>query len=260
MNSHSIRYRTFLLAAKKHGYFARTSWTKLLKLLPKPTQSWPLEDFAEIVGHDEETGLVEYFCSLGRFWAPASDREALANTAIEILSGVYEYGDAVIHPGDIVCDMGCNRGTFTRLALDRGAARVIAFEPQPVYQQCLRKTFAHELEEGRLTLVTQPLWSEKKTLHFAGIPMETVTLDEVIGALAVPRVDFMKADIDGAERHALMGARDTIAKYHPRIAFCVHRNPDDPEVIGNFLRTFGFYQPVFDTSGRYVYCWPPGRR
>ncbi len=271
MNSHSIRYRTFLLAAKKHGYFARTSWTKLLKLLPKPTQSWPVEDFAEVVGHDAETGLVEYFCSLGKFWAPASDREALANTAIEILSGVYEYGDAVIHPGDVVCDMGSNLGTFTRLALDRGAERVIAFEPQPVYQQCLRKTFAREIEEGSVTLVGQPLWSEKKTLHFTGhslvgrvadegTPMESVTLDEVIGALALSRVDFLKADIEGAERHALLGARDTIAKYQPRIAFCVYHYPDDPEVIGKFLRAYKAYEPVFDSSGRYVYCWPPGRR
>ncbi len=266
MNTHSIRYRAHLLAAKKSGYFARTSWFKLLPLLPRPTESWPAEDFAEIIGRDGETGLVEYFCALGKFWAPASDHQALSNTAIEILSGVYEYGDAVVHRGDIVVDMGCNLGTFTRLALDRGAGQVIAFEPQPLYRECLRRTFAAEIREGRLTLVAEPLWSEKKMLHFAGaslvghvadegIPMESVTLDEVIGKLGLPRVDFLKADIEGAERHALLGAHDTIAKHRPRIAFCVYHYPDDPKVIGDILRGHQNYELVFDSSGRYVYAW-----
>lgn len=266
MKTHSIRYRANLLAAKKNGYFARSSWFKLLPLLPKPTESWPAEDFADIIGRDPQTGLVEYFCALGKFWAPASDHHALSNTAIEILSGVYEYGDAVIRRGDTVVDMGCNLGTFTRLALDRGAGRVIAFEPQALYRECLRRTFAAEIKDGRVTLVAEPLWSVKKALHFAGaslvghvadegIPMESVTLDEAMAKLSVPRVDFLKADIEGAERHALLGASETIEKHHPRIAFCVYHYPDDPEVIGNILRSHPGYKLLFDTSGRYVYGW-----
>jgi FkbM family methyltransferase len=266
MNTHSIRYRAQLLRARKNGYFSRTSWAKLVSLLPRPTISWPSKDFAEVVGHDSETGLVEYLSPLGKFWAGQGDQEALADTAIEILSGVYEYGGAVIRSGDVVFDMGCNLGTFTRLALDRGAGRVISFEPQAFYQQCIRKTFAKEIEDGRVTLVEQPLWSEKKTVHFAGaslvghiadegIPMQTVTLDEVAGTLELPKVDFLKADIEGAERHALMGAGDTIRRCRPRVAFCVYHYPDDPDVIGNILRGYQDYRLVFDSSGRYVYCW-----
>jgi FkbM family methyltransferase len=266
MNTHSIRYRAQLLRAKKSGYFAGTRWAKLVSLLPRPTTSWPSKDFAEVVGHDSGTGLVEYLSPLGKFWAGKGDQDALADTTIEILSGVYEYGGAVIRSGDIVFDMGCNLGTFTRLALDRGAARVISFEPQPFYQQCIRKTFAKEIEDGRVTLVEQPLWSEKKTVHFAGtslvghiadegIPMQTVTLDEVAATLGLQRVDFLKADIEGAERHALMGAGATIRRCRPRVAFCVYHYPDDPDVIGNILRSYQDYKLVFDSSGRYVYCW-----
>jgi len=237
-----------------------------VSLLPKPTTAWPSRDFAEVIGQDPATGLVEYLCPLGKLWGGPGDLEALADTAIEILSGVYEYGSAVIRPGDIVFDMGCNLGTFTRLALDRGASRVISFEPQPFYQQCIRKSFAKEIAEGRVTVVEQPLWSEKKTVHFAGaslvghiadegIPMQTVTLDEVVSLLNLPGVDFLKADIEGAERHALLGAGETIRRCRPRIAFCVYHYPDDPEVIGNILRSYQNYEMVFDTSGRYVYCW-----
>ncbi len=266
MNTHSIRYRVQLLRAKKIGYFSRTSWGKLASLLPKPTSSWPSKDFADVVGRDGETGLVEYLTPLGRLWGGEADRDALADTAIEILSGVYEYGGATIRQGDIVFDMGCNLGTFTRLALDRGAGRVISFEPQPFYQQCIRKSFAKEIADGRVTLVGSPLWSEKKTVHFAGtsmvghiadegIPMQTVTLDEVVGMLGLAKVDFLKADIEGAERHALLGAGETIKRCRPRVAFCVYHYPDDPDVIGKILRGYQDYKLVFDSSGRYVYCW-----
>jgi len=255
-----------LLAAKKNGYFAHTPWSKLLPLIPKPTAVWPTEEFGEVVGQDASSGLVEYFTPLGKFWATANDHKPLADTTLEILSGVYQYGQAVIRPGDIVFDMGCNLGTFTRQALDLGAGRVIAFEPLPIHQQCIRKTFAKEIADGRVTLVEQPLWSEKKTVHFAGtslvghiadegIPMETVTLDEVVETLNLPRVDFLKADIEGAERHALMGAANTIKHWRPKIAFCVYHYPDDPAVIGKILRGYQDYTMVFETSDRYVYCW-----
>jgi FkbM family methyltransferase len=266
MNTHSIRYRTQLLRAKKRGYFSRTSWAKLVTLLPKPTTSWPSKDFAGVIGHDSATGLVEYMTPLGELWGGPDDHEALADTAIEILSGVYEYAGAAIRSGDVVLDMGCNLGTFTRLALDRGAGRVVSFEPQPFYQRCIRKTFAKEIAEGRVMLVEQPLWSEKKTVHFAGtslvghiadegIPMQTVTLDEIVARLGLQKVDFLKADIEGAERHALLGAQATIKRFRPRIAFCVYHYPDDPEVIGQILLGCQDYKMAFDSSGRYVYCW-----
>jgi hypothetical protein len=118
-----------------------------------------------------------------------------------------------------------------------------------------------------VTLISQPLWSEKRTVHFSGaslvghiadegILMETVTLDEVVETLGLPEVDFLKADIEGAERHALMGACATITRCRPRVAFCIYHYPDDPEVIARILRSYApKYKMVFESSGRYVYCW-----
>ena len=50
-------------------------------------------------------------------------------------------------------------------------------------------------------------------------------------SIGLDRVDFIKMDIEGAERHAVAGARQTIARFAPRMALSVYHRPDDPEVI-----------------------------
>jgi hypothetical protein len=49
--------------------------------------------------------------------------------------------------------------------------------------------------------------------------------------LGLDRVDFVKMDIEGAERHALAGASEMIARHRPRMAICVYHLSDDPQVI-----------------------------
>lgn len=265
MKIHALRYRLNLLQAKSSGYFPDTSWGRLIGLLHQPTVAWPFEEFAK--QGRQEAELYEYKTPLGLFWGLQNDSQALGGTVLEILSSVYEFGGVRVDKGAIVIDLGGNLGTFTRLALDRGAEKVVVVEAQPAYQQCLRRTFEREIAAGRVVLVGSPIWSERKTVHFSGqslvghiadegIPMEAITLDEMVDELRLPRVDFIKADIEGAERHALVGARQMLERWHPRIAFCVYHYPDDPEVIGGLLRrAYTGGHTVFDSSERYVYSW-----
>jgi FkbM family methyltransferase len=60
------------------------------------------------------------------------------------------------------------------------------------------------------------LWLDRKR------PTETVvttTLDALLGKLAVPRLDFLKIDVDGMDHLVLRGARETITRYKPVIIF-----------------------------------------
>jgi hypothetical protein len=43
-------------------------------------------------------------------------------------------------------------------------------------------------------------------------------------------------DIEGAEQRALVGARETLAKYHPRMALAAYHVPSDPEKMPQLIR------------------------
>jgi hypothetical protein len=59
----------------------------------------------------------------------------------------------------------------------------------------------------------------------------------MVAELHLDRVDFIKMDIEGAERHAIAGARTTIRRFHPCMALCLYHLPDDPLVIPAAVRS-----------------------
>ncbi len=65
---------------------------------------------------------------------------------------------------------------------------------------------------------------------------ETVTLDSFVRENNLERVDFIKADIEGFERHMLLGAQETLRKFAPKLALCTYHLPDDPQVLENLIK------------------------
>jgi FkbM family methyltransferase len=196
---------------------------------------------------------------LGYFWGSEKHRNDLETVIREQSAGsehVYERGSVVIRRGYVVIDSGAHLGVFTRLALLRGAGRVIAFEPQADIVECFRRTFATEIAAGQVTIVAKAVWDQAGTLEFDGsgqsfhargsadtrpttsaaLRMPSTTIDETVEALGLERVDFIKMDIEGAERQALRGARHTIARWKPNMAVCVYHRPDDPQAISAAVR------------------------
>jgi hypothetical protein len=49
--------------------------------------------------------------------------------------------------------------------------------------------------------------------------------------LKLPRVDFIKMDIEGAEQKALHGARQVLIRYQPRLAISSYHLKGDPAAI-----------------------------
>jgi hypothetical protein len=62
------------------------------------------------------------------------------------------------------------------------------------------------------------------------------TIDKLVAELKLERVDYIKMDIEGAEQRALQGARETLAKYRPRLSLSAYHVPSDPEKLPLLVR------------------------
>jgi FkbM family methyltransferase len=150
--------------------------------------------------------------------------------------------------------------------MHRGARLVVALEPDPVNAACFARTFADEIADGRVQLVEAAAWHSSGTLefevggasqtgHVAGshaaktVTVRAVTLDQVVEELKLARVDFIKMDIEGAERHALTGARRLLAAHKPRLAICIYHAPDDVEIVPRVIHEANGSYQTFSRNG-----------
>ena len=156
-----------------------------------------------------------------------------------------------IEPGDVVIEVGAWYGAFAKTAVLYGAEKVIAIEPVPDTLECLRRNLAGEIDAGKVVVVEAAVWSEAGSVrmkregpnNFTGgsegwnvsaegpLEVRAVTIDGLVAELGLERVDVIEMDIEGAERQALAGARETIQRFGPEIAACIHHLPDDPVAV-----------------------------
>jgi FkbM family methyltransferase len=188
----------------------------------------------------------------GEYWVPDT-----SDSILSILLAQQEtriYGDADtggVRSGDIVLDAGAHVGTYVRTALEAGAKTVVAIEPSPEALWSLHRNLAKEIAAGRVIVYEKGIWDEEKTLllyangngaagdsfvaegvgarKIADIPVTTI--DRIVKALGLPRVDIIKADIKGAGTRMIRGATATLRKYHPRLVISTEEAPEDPATI-----------------------------
>jgi len=194
-----------------------------------------------------------YATPLGFFWGKAEHGNDLEAVVREQSTGhphEYERGTVLIGRGDVVVDCGSHLGVFTRIAVLRGASRVVAFEPQPDVVTCFRRTFAKEIASGQVAMVAKAVWERAGTLAFDGAGlgfhavdsqrsvstttgrlMPVTTIDDTVEALGLKRVDFIKMDIEGAEMSALQGMKGLI-RSSPRLTMIMEYYPRGMELIG----------------------------
>lgn len=184
----------------------------------------------------------------GRFWIPARNDDTLTDNLAEQATKLYGEGQDGVRPGDVVLDAGANVGVYTREALAAGAKLVVSIEPAPENVECLRRNFAREISQGRVIVVPKGVWNREDVLmlredagnsardSFVGsfgpavrqVAVPLTTIDQLMADLKLERADFIKMDIEGAEKQALEGARNTLAKCHPRMAIAMEHLADDP--------------------------------
>jgi FkbM family methyltransferase len=194
----------------------------------------------------DSAGRELWHTAAGDFWTPPGVSERFVRMiTIEALSDIYHFAAQIWKHAPVVLDCGANVGIFSRMALDLGAGKVVCCEPSPEAAACLRLTFAAEIQEGRLAVVQKALWDKTETLEFSitsrtnpgthrvvtesqpdTISVEATTVDRIVTELTLPRVDFIKMDIEGAECRALRGATTTVKNSRPLIGMGTEHTKD----------------------------------
>jgi FkbM family methyltransferase len=180
----------------------------------------------------------------GEFWVPSASAGRLSIIISEQMADIYNAA-VVVRPGDTVIDCGADVGTFVRTALNHGASRVVAVEPAPWKEPCLRRTFAREIKEGKVIVYPKGVWEKESrlrldddTLSDNGVEVPLTTIDQLVRDLLLDRVDVIKMDIEGAEKPALNGGRATIQRFRPRLTIATEHKADDHVEIPKLIRSF----------------------
>jgi FkbM family methyltransferase len=204
----------------------------------------------------EESGLELWDTPKGPFWVPKGNRFVLPFNLAEMERQIYGSGEHFVHPGDVVLDCGASDGDFTREALQAGAKLVVSIEISPSSAECIRRNLAAEIAGGRVIVYPKGVWDKDDSLmlnvddtNFAAnsvvmkwgalhaqVKVPLTTIDKIATELNLPRVDFIKMDVEGAEVPALHGARDTIKRFKPRLAIATEHKPDDQYTIPAAVR------------------------
>jgi FkbM family methyltransferase len=270
---HELDTRLWFLELKLRGEVPHVGWSEALR---RVGPEWPRRmrfDLARPVGRGAPPCTVLWETPLGRFWGTEADGRELDLLTLEQVAGdIYERRPVTIHDSDVVIDVGAHLGTFTRVALQRGARQVVAVEPHPVNTACHERTFASEILAGRVRLMKAAAWHTPGSLTFdlggasqvghvvsapgaRAVAVRAVTLDQVADELRLDRVDFIKMDIEGAERHALAGARRLLAAYKPRLAICIYHAPDDPDAVPRAVHAGNESYRTFTRGGFQAYFY-----
>ena len=161
--------------------------------------------------------------------------------------GVYIYRDAVepelqyldrfLDASGVFVDVGANTGVYTLKAARHYGPQgvVVAIEPFPevlaVLQHSVRANGFNNVRLRNLCLSdctgARTLWQNfGKPNSFSLVQRDpnacsfstlAVTLDDLLGWEGLDSLDYLKLDVEGAEREVLLGARQMIEKHRPII-------------------------------------------
>lgn len=252
--------------------FPNIYWSENWREANKLVRSVVLEEYlcSKIPGYSPDDDIIEYhnfriksckgqsweYCGMmgGEFhdlFAPS-----LFNDYSALTEGPYEWGEVNLQENDVVLDIGANIGMFTNVAASK-AGRVYAFEPVPIALSFLQQNarlydnieicpYAVCDKNGTADFYTylenevSDIGVSSMSIRISGegikiIQVDTVTIDSFVKQRGLGRVDFIKADIEGAERDMLRGAQKTLAEFAPKLALCTYHLPDDKEVMERLI-------------------------
>lgn len=154
-----------------------------------------------------------------------------------------------IKPGDLVIDAGAYIGDHT-IAYANAGAMVFAFEPNPEAFKCLEHNLGDEAilfnyglaDKERHYSVNSNNANYGMAYLSEGGDVPVITID----SLNLPRLDFIKIDVEGMELNVLKGGEISIVLHKPVMLIEINRatlerNGSSADKIFQWLTSHGYY-------------------
>jgi len=167
---------------------------------------------------------------------------------------------------EVYVDLGAYDGDTIRefLKLTRGAySKIFALEPDKKNFIKLQR-FIEQEQVSNATLLNRGIWSQPGEHNFfqrggrmsslseqGKVSIEVDSLDNILGKGAV---SYIKMDVEGAEEEALIGGREHLAKYMPKLFVAGYHRDDDLWKLPQLLWNIAPYK-IYLRRHPYVPCW-----
>ncbi|MCR5833327.1 MAG: FkbM family methyltransferase [Selenomonadaceae bacterium] len=183
-----------------------------------------------------------------------------------IYTSEYEYflNGFLPEEGDIAIDGGALDGG-TAIDFLRQGAKVYSFEMDANnYKNCLAPA-----KEYGFTIENLGLSNQESTAFYnsngagsrklnnnappppGGLVANFIDLDTYVERKNLPRVDYIKLDIEGSELDALHGAAKTITRWKPKMAICIYHKPEDLWTLPKYIK---YLRNDYEFQFRHHYC------
>ncbi|MHA3960298.1 FkbM family methyltransferase [Synechococcus sp. LTW-G] len=201
---------------------------------------------------------VSIFSALRRYreTGEISDCPAPSSSDVYTPNDLHRYNDPV-H----LLDCGaCVGDAFTQFAREYSVASYFAFEPDATnFERLANRKFACD----NITILPLGVSSRTELLHFqAGnghgslidpsgeSVIQCVSVDDIAKSYCPTVVKF---DVEGAERHALLGMRRLITRCRPDLCVSVYHRPEDlisiPKLLDDWNLGYRFYLRTHEHNG-----------
>ena len=225
----------------------------------------PFEAIYELLADEESKRIYENVISykltgdIKYLWESESDKQTVYEEILDC-KRITSYVDLGAYNGDTIREM---------LQFNPNLKSVIALEPDARNFRKL-KEYAQTVNNIDIKCINAGAWNESTTLLFdasgnrnAGIvskgnivskikEVNVVSVDEVLNGDCV---DYIKYDVEGSEKEALWGSKETIQNHSPKLLVSLYHRSEDlfalPELVKKLNPDYSLYLRRFS----YIPAW-----
>jgi len=156
---------------------------------------------------------------------------------------------------EVFIDAGCFDGQTILDFIDYcpNYKKIYALEPDPRNFLLVKEKIGRK-KLRNLTLLEKGVWSSEMELNLSqsgqgssiretgNVSIMTTTVDDITKD---DKVTFIKMDVEGAEKEAILGAQNAIINNKPKLAICIYHRPDDilevPALLNELVPEYRFF-------------------